>query len=271
VNNGIVYSVHVEESTLKQNYSIEQFKVSYSSLRKYNKDIPVKLYISPSNKIDISKYDLKFDNVEIVLFDAVADSRLQHQIYAKWTSHKWENSFKALRTFNFDNVLYVDTDTFFQKDPAFMFEKYGNKDLIYGKPDVSDKWTSIFNARNGGMNDGTYILSKHMLKYEKDLLKARVDYVFNLQESFKTIDIEEIKITGIQWVACQYGVSEYLININKPLQFFDENDVYIIHKMDEYNVLPNSVKQSFAIVHYLNYNMKHFAPSAFKVYNDIRK
>jgi hypothetical protein len=271
VNNGIIYSVHVDEPTLRQNYSIEQFKLSYASLRKFNNEIPVKLYISPSNKIDPSKYDLKFDNLEIVLFDAVADIRLEHQRYAKWTSHKWENSFKALRSFNFDNILYVDTDTFFQKDPAFLFEKYGNKDLIYGKPDVSDRWTTIFNARNGGMNDGTYVISKYMLKHENDLLKARVDYVFDLQEKFKTTNDQEIKITGVQWVACQYGVSEYLLDINKPLQFFDENDVYIIHIMNEYEALPDIIKQNFTIVHYLNYNMKHFAPSALKVYNEMRK
>ena len=271
MSNAIVYSIHVEEDSLKQNYSFEQLRLSILSLRKYNEDIQVYVYISPSYKVDQSVFRIPKNNLNFVRFIAEYDSRLEHAIYSIWTSHKWKNAFEALRKNEHDNVLYVDTDTIFKKDPEMLFTKYGNTGSVIGKPDVSDKWTSIFNVSNGGMNDGVFMLSKHTLKYEEELLQYRVDYVYKLQEKFRYSRDEELKDLGIQWVACQYGVSEYLLSVGNPLKFFDDQDVYNVGHYDAYKKLPEEYKEDICITHYLSYNMIHFAPSAKKIYDEARR
>lgn len=271
MNNAIVYSLHVSEKKLSLNYGFEQLKMSIQSVRMFNSTIPIKVYISPAHRVPEYTASFLGNGVEVIPFIASADVRLDHKIYALWTSHKWVSSFRALREFGFDNILYVDTDTYFQKDPEYLFNKYGNTESIYGKADISDKWTSVFDAKNGGMNDGQYLLSKHVLKYEKDILRERVEYVYKLQRKFKNHPDDEIRITGVQWVACQYGVSEYLYKIGNPLKWFDNEDVYIVHYLSSFKVLPLHVIQNFALVHYLNYNMEQFCPQAYEIFKRARQ
>lgn len=271
MNNAIVYSIHVSEKRLSLNYAFEQLKMSIESVRKFNPAIPIKVYLSPSHRIPDNTASVLGENVEVISFIASADIRLDHKTYALWTSHKWQTSFRALREFGFDNILYVDTDTYFQKDPEYLFTKYGNTHSIYGKPDVSDRWTTVFNAKNGGMNDGQFLLSKHVLKYEKDILRERVDYVYKLQKKFKNEPDDEIRITGVQWVSCQYAISEYLYKIGNPLKWFEEEDVYIVHNLNRFRVLPLHVIQNFAVVHYLNYNMQEFCPKAYEIFKKARE
>lgn len=270
MNNAIVYSIHAGEGTLNKNYSFEQLKVSVNSIREFNQDIDIIVYFSPITSVCTDMIPLMQKGVEFIPFTAKADPRIDHKLYALWTSHKWENSFKALRDFELDNVLYVDTDTVFQRDPNILFKKYGNSKSIFGKPDVSDKYTKLFNAKKGGMNDGQYLLSKHVLKYEKDLLKARIDYVLHLQEIFKDHEDEDLRINGVQWVSCQYGISEYLYHVGNPLRFFDEKDVYIVHRIEEFRQLPRKIIKNFVLIHYLNYNTYLFAPKAYEVYKAAR-
>lgn len=270
MKNAIVYSMHVEEKKLKQNYSFEQLRLSVLSLRKYNQNIQVFVYISPSHKLDQSTLRIPRDNLTFVRFNADYDRRLDHYVYSIWTSHKWKNAFDALRKNELDNVLYVDTDTLYKRDPEELFKKYGNTGSVYGKPDVSDKWTNIFRAQNGGMNDGVFMLSKHTLKYEKELLQYRNDYVYKLQEKYRFHTDQEVKELGVQWVACQYGVSEYLLSVGNPLRFFDDEDVYNVGYFDAYQELPEEYKNNICITHYLSYNMWHFAPSARKIYEEAR-
>ena len=55
MNNALVYSLHCDENNLYLNYSFEQLKLSVSTLRKYNKDLKVVVYVSPSGLLDIIK------------------------------------------------------------------------------------------------------------------------------------------------------------------------------------------------------------------------
>ena len=267
--NAIVYSIHAEEGELLKNYTFWQLLQSVKSLRTFNQDIPVYVFISPLFAHDGLDY-LDHHNVYIVPFEAKADPRLEHKIFAKWTSHKWSNSLYLLENLSLDNVLYIDTDTIFFKDPQIFFDKYGNKSLAYGKPDVSDKYTKIFNAKNGGMNDGQFLLNKKILEHKDAILKERVEYVLRLQEKFKDEKDDDIKINGVQWVSCQFAISDYLYNIGEPLQWFDEEDVYIVHKINEFVELPKEYLKNLALVHYLNYNQIHFCKPAYDVYEKAR-
>lgn len=270
MSNALVYSIHCNESSLSLNYSFEQLKLSISTLRKYNKSLKVIVYISPFKILGRHRYLVNNTNIKFVEFNADYDKRLNHSVYAIWTSHKWKNAFHALRSNSLDNVLYVDTDTIFQKDPEYMFAEYGYGESIYGKPDISDTWTIPFNVRNGGLNDGVFLIPKSALEYEEGILKYRTDYVYDLQEKFKTFYDDNIKTTGVQWVSCQYAMSEYMINQDNPIKFFEDEDLYIVGTFSEFQEMSEEEKNKYTIIHYLNYNMKHFAPNAFKVYKKAR-
>ena len=270
MNNALVYSLHADEKNLDLNYSFEQLKLSIFTLRQHNKNLKVIVYVSPSGILEKHKKLIDNKNLEFVEFDADYDKRLNNRIFSIWTSHKWTNTFHALRTNSFDNVLYVDTDTLFQKDPEYIFTKYGYTESICGKPDISDTWLGTFNVRNGGLNDGTFLIPKSALKYEEDILKYRVDYVYNLQEKFKEETDKNIVDVGIQWVACQYAMSEYMLDQNNPIKFFDQEDVYIVGWLPKFQELPFEERLNMCIIHYLNYNMWYFAPDAFKVYEKAR-
>lgn len=271
MNNAVVYSIHISEKKLSLNYAFEQLKMSVESIRSFNKDIPIKVYLSPMHRIPDNTASILGDNVEVIPFNASADIRLDHKMYALWTSHKWSSSFRALREYKFDNIMYVDTDTYFQKDPEYFFTKYGNTTSIYGRPDISDRWTTVFGVTNGGMNDGQFLLSKHTLKHESNILRERVEYVYKLQRKFKDEPDDEIRITGVQWVSCQYAISEYLQKIGNPLKWFDDDDVYLVHMLSEFKVIPLHKIQNFGLIHYLNYNMEHFAPKAYEVFKKARE
>jgi len=270
MNNALVYSMHIDEGNIKSNYSFEQLVLSVSTLRKYNKDLKVIVYVSPKGILGPDRYRVDNTNFEFIEFDADYDKRLNNRIYSIWTSHKWDNTFDALRSKSLDNVLYVDTDIIFQKDPEYIFTKYGNTNTIYGKPDISDTWLGTFNVRNGGMNDGTFLIPKSALKYEEGLLKHRVEYVYNLQEKFKDETDTNITDVGIQWVACQYAMSEYMIDQGNPIKFFDDEDLYIVGWLSIFQELPFEQKINMCMIHYLSYNMWYFAPDAFKVYEKAR-
>lgn len=270
IKNAIVYSMHCGESSLDLNYSFEQLKLSISTLRKYNKTIHVFVYISPVGILKNYKNLVDQTNLTFVEYNASYDKRLNNKTYAIWTSHKWTNAFNALRKNNLQNVLYLDSDIIFQKDPEYLFDKYGNTESIYGKPDISDTWTEVFNVRNGGMNDGAFLIPKFALKYEKELLKYRFDYVYDLQEKFKEETDTNITDVGIQWVACQYAMSEYMLDQNNPIKFFDDEDIFIVGTLSAFQELPNEYKSNICIIHYLSYNQWYFAPKAFRVYERAR-
>lgn len=270
MKNAIVYSLYVGEDDISKNYNFEQLKLSLKTIRDINLTIPVFVYVSPVGLLPkYAAYPLT--TAQFVEFDLNWDNRLEHETYAKWTSHKWQSAFHALEKYELDNILYIDTDTFFQKDPQLLFNKYGNRNAIVGKKDISEDWTKVFDVKNGGMNDGQFLISKQMLQHKDELLKERVEYVLRLQEKFKESKDDNIKITGIQWVSCQYAISEYLNKIGKPLEFFDESDVHIVYKFHEFKQLDKDTLNNFILIHYLNYHTRFFCPPAYQVYLDARQ
>jgi hypothetical protein len=262
--NAIVYSVHVDNGNLANNYNFEQFKTSLSTLRKFNIDIPVKLYVSAPEAEDIYLIDQFNDkNVEVILFNLQFDSRLMGNVYTRWTAHKWPNTLDALKRFNLDNVLYIDTDVFFQKDPEFLFLKYGNTPHVWGKSDVEKIWPERFDLNDLGMNDGQQLLSRHTLAFLEDLIIARDELVYKMQEKHKDTDDEKLYV-AIQYIYGQYAVSEFLKSINNPLKHFDDQDVLVIVDPNAFDSAP--YKNEIALVHFCNTNMERFDPDAYKVY-----
>ena len=76
MNNALVYSMHVDEGDVASNYSFEQLKLSVSTLRKYNKDLKVLVYISPKGILGTNKFKIDNTNLEFVEYNADYDKRL---------------------------------------------------------------------------------------------------------------------------------------------------------------------------------------------------
>lgn len=260
MNNAIVYSLHISDD-IQYNLNIRQFQYSIDTLLKYNNSIPIKVYLSPYTLINSNYVLPKHSNIEYIYFNADADSRLDDKVLATWTSHKWQVSFHALKNFNLDNVLYLDMDTYFQNDPKYLFDLYGNTEYIYSKiTNFGKEYIDLFKIKSG-MNDGTNLISKKILKHADNIVEERIKYVHKFQEELKSMsnikDFEK-KMSWIQWVACQFGVSEYMKSIDKEIKTFEINDVALI---SETNLLNNP--ENICIIHYFNYNTPHILPKQY--------
>lgn len=208
--------------------------------------------------------ELNLNNLKIIKFNTFIDKRMNNAVYASWQHVKWMAAIDCLKRFELDNLMYVDTDTIFQKDPSYFFKKYGNSDYIYGRNDVVDEYTSILNVDGRGMNDGIFILSKTTIPYLKNLVSARSDYVYNAQERFKDSNSFLQTDWMAQWLSGQHGVFEYLKKINKPLKTIDNDDIYEVVSYDKYKNLTEEEKNKYAIIHYFNFNAMYFCPQSFK-------
>jgi hypothetical protein len=260
MKNAIVYSLHIDGS-IYGNINILQFKYSVDTIINLNSTIPIKVYLSPSLLKD-SDYPLpQYNNIEYLYFDAEPDVRLDNKTLSTWTIHKWMVSFEALKNFNLDNVLYVDMDTIFKKDPEYLFEVYGNTEYIYSKiTKFGKEYVDLFGITDG-MNDGTNLVSKQILKHSDKILEERIMYVHRFQEELKSkpknSDFDK-KMSWIQWAAGQFGVSEYMKNIGLPIKEFKLNDVALI---SELHLLDNA--EDIGVLHYFNYNTAEMLPKKY--------
>lgn len=260
MNNAIVYSMHCSNPEIELNYSFRQLRYSLDTLRHYNKDIPVKVYLSPVGIFDTIERPIAVPNVEYIEFNAEEDPRFEHATYALWTSHKWPSTFDALERFGYDNVLYVDADTFWGADPQILFDKYGNSEYIWSKQDFFDDFFKFIKLNHTPMNDGVNLVSNKILKYKERILRERIERVLDWQEEFASFEDERLKVEGVQWAACQYAVSEYMGYLGRPVQFFDTKDVCLAH---EYENMSVEDQLMIVVCHYLNYNTDYYLPAVY--------
>lgn len=259
MKNAIVYSLHSNSPKLDSLLQWRQTRYSLDTLRSLNPDIPVKVYLSPPGILDTAIMPYRKDNVEYIEFDADADIRMDDINKARLTNHKWISTFDALSRFNFDNVLYVDGDTIWYKDPEILFSKYGGNESIYSKIEHMDDLKKTLGIKNDIMNDGINMVSKYILKYKDYILKERYDRTYAWQEQFRNCHDEDLRY-GIQWAACQYAISEAMSDIGNEVKYFDISDVLLAS--DEMGC--HEPHNSGAIVfHYLNCNSSKFLPAKY--------
>lgn len=253
--NAIVYSFHVRGNDVKDIDCYKQLRYSIDTLRNFNKEIEVYVYISPSN-IDTS--DLNFgNNVNIIKFDYVDDGGWPKDWvdwgYLEFLKHRWENAIASIHDHNLDNILYLDTDTVFHNDPEILFHKYGSTRYLWAKPDNSDELMSKVEVWPG-MNDGQFIMSKELAN--KDILTHMKFYVNHiLSKHIDKLTNEEYR--NLCWVSTQYAVWDYFQNKNNPVKHFDEDEV-MLHIEPEYK---NT--NSLILHHYYSGNTIKFLPKEY--------
>lgn len=253
--NAVVYSFHFREKTVYDNRCYKQLRYSIDTLRRYNKTIPIYVYVAPINN---TVSHLTFgDNVKIINF--VND--INEDWYKEWTSlgyaqflkHRWENAVLTLSKYNLDNILYLDTDTVFYDDVQKLFDKYGDTDSVWAKPDNTEHIMHLL-KNYPGMNDGQFILSKKV--DSSGLLNYIKHYVINtLNKTEKTFTKKDH--FQLYWIIVQYAVYDYFFKKNNPVRYFDENEV-MLHLEPEYKDKTNLILQ-----HYYNSNFEKVVPKEY--------
>jgi hypothetical protein len=255
MKNAIIYSFYLRNGKLKDLLCYKQLRYSIDTLRKFNKNIPVYVYISPSN-IDTS--DLGFDNnVNIVKFDSVDDAGWPEDWvdlgYFEFLEHRWKNAIESIHSYGLDNILYLDTDTVFHGDPQVLFVKYGSTNHIWAKPDNSNNLMAKVEVWPG-MNDGQFILSKELA--DKNILRHMKFYVNHILSRHKE-NLTHQEYLNLCWVSTQYAVWDYFQNIGNPVKHFDNSEA-MLHVEPEYQNTSNLI-----IHHYYSGNTNKFLPKEY--------
>jgi hypothetical protein len=256
MKNAIVYSFNLRDGSLKDLACYKQIKYSIDTLRKFNKEIPVYVYISPSS---INTSDLNLgDNVTIVKFDVDNDGGWPQDWvdvgFLDFLKHRWEKAIESVHTYDLDNVLYLDTDTVFHKDVQILFDKYGSTNHMWARPDNSNELMSKIEVWPG-MNDGQFIMSKQLAS--KDILTHMKFYVNHvLSKNKHKLTDEEYR--NLSWVSTQYAVWDYFQNYNNPVKHFDEYEVMVSTEPETKNT------DNLILHHYFSGNTHKFLPKEYQ-------
>ena len=253
MNNGIVISVVFNESyDIEHNHMYKQLSHSLNTLRKVNKNIKVKVYFSYKKEFpkNHSLYFPEDTNTEFIAFENKVSPDWHPDFWsAEIVEHRWVNAFKGLEDFNFDNILTMDTDTEFFRDPEELFEKYGNTEFLWSREDNCDDLTKTLKIYPA-INDGATVVSKNILKHKDMCLLSMKEYINYTLEKYKPL-LSEKDYHQLPWVIIPYSVYDYFYkkNINK---YFDKNDV-LMHIEDK--------KDTHVIRHYFSSNSSKFLPA----------
>ena len=253
MKNAIAYSFVLRSGNIKDLRCYQQLRYSIDTLRKYNQDIPVYIYIANANLSNLT-----FDkNVHLVKFDVIDDGGWPEDWvklgYLEFLKHRWENAIRSIHDYNLDNVLYLDTDTVFHNDPKILFDKYGSTKFLWAKPDNSTEIMNIVEVWPG-MNDGQFILSKELAN--KDILNHMKFYVNHILSKHRD-NLTEKQYRNLCWISTQYAVWDYFQNNNNPVQYFSEDEV-MLHVEPEHKNIDNLV-----LHHYYSGNTTRFVPKEY--------
>lgn len=256
MGNAVVYSFHLRSGNIKDLVCYKQLKYSLYTLRKFNKEIPVYVYISPSS-LDTSNLEFG-DNVSIVKFDINNDGGWPQDWidlgYLEFLKHRWEKAIESIHTYDLDNILYLDTDTIFHNNPQILFDKYGSTDSIWARPDNSNDLMVKVEVWPG-MNDGQFILSKSLAN--KDILVHMKFYVNHILSKHKN-NLTEQEYKNLSWVSTQYSVWDYFQNNNNPVKYFDKEEVMVSTEPESNNT------DRLVLHHYYSGNTNKFLPKEYQ-------
>jgi lipopolysaccharide biosynthesis glycosyltransferase len=256
MNNAIVYSFHIREQDQKRNGCYRQLCYSLETLRKYNKDIPVKVFISSKDKLTLTSFD---KNTQFINFQNNYPKDFPKEWietgHAEWLYHRWINAFRSFKLFNFNNILYLDTDTIFHNDPEKLFTLYGDTDSLWAMPDTEIELMDKIGI-GSGMNDGQVLISSKVYSSNKEIIKYMKKYICDIIENTKSFLTAEEHF-HLYWLCTQYAIASYFKNINNPVQYFD-NKFVIIGSMD-YAVDKNEL----VLHHYFSGNTDRCLPERF--------
>lgn len=263
MNNAIVYAMYSDIDNVDNLLQWRELLYSVKTLRSYNTEIPVKVYLSPSHLVKNISMFPDMNNLEIIGIDNEVTHSLPNEQVAKWLDMKYNAAFHALENYGYERVLMIDADTIYQSDPEIVFNKYSS-DLFYACPDNFTDLFELMQTNDKFMNDGVVIVPRWAVDIKNDLISVRNGYVQNLMDKFNGVVDKQshVWVYGVCWASFQYGIFNYLREINKPVAYFDKTDVATL--LDFYD-LREDQRNTPPIVHYWSVGYKEFLPEEYLV------
>jgi hypothetical protein len=260
MKNAIVYSVNSVEEKFYYSSRFRQLLYSVSRLRRFNKDIDVYAYVSDKDFFSkIEKYkslNIIFKYFEIPSYE-VPNIDYSNSKNAEKLWHRWTNTFETLKNLNYDNVLYIDTDTVFYDDPEILFSLYGNTKSIYTREDNCYDIMKSLGVENNGLNAGQVLFSKNLIQTEKDMFKFMKEYIDTKLLKAKN-QVSQEMYNQTLWVIDQYALYEYYKSIGVQINIYENK-----HVMLHLEPWINSTSE-LVLHHYLNGNYKVAVPAEFR-------
>ncbi len=134
IKNVVFYSfLNNPEKPQIMEHEYKRLKLSWSSLRKYNKDIEVRFCLggemSDPNDIQVWSVLCEEHNISMFPFHSSFSADLPNA----WCIHRWYNM--ALWSEEDLNLLYLDADTYINDDIQLVFDLY-SRDAVYGREEL---------------------------------------------------------------------------------------------------------------------------------------
>ena len=133
-------------------HEYKRLKISWSSLRKHNKDIEVRFCLGGemSDPNDIQVWSVLCEQYNIRMFP-FHDS-FSADLPNAWCIHRWYNM--ALWKDEDLNLLYMDADTLINSDVQLLFDVY-SRDAVYGREEIGFRFDP--NSGVGGEDPRFYL------------------------------------------------------------------------------------------------------------------
>lgn len=257
MSRAILYSFYAPENPAFSPTFV-MLKNSLETLRKHNQEIPVLVYLSPTEYKNYFTHELAEYNVQTVIHEEVSDPRLDTMFTR--LGHKWPNIFNGLKQYK--EILYVDCDTMFFDDPKFLFDKYTDPTKVYTRGTyLGGDFLKFFQIEDLVMNDGQSLIRDNFLKFEDEFINRQKDYVLEKIDYLNTLELHEdekaVIRDWINWSGTQYGISLLLHEMNAFAEF-DIHDVALFPDLVSLEDMYDLV-----FLHYFNYNINHVLPQKY--------
>lgn len=178
---------------------------------------------------------------------------------------KWKFVDHFFNHHNYDKVFITDSDLIFNKNPSYMFEKYGD-DSAYVLWEDSNPIVKKVLGRNG-VAGGQIMLSRKLYQNNIINLYDKISKERNLLLSKAKAMLSEQEYLWFDNLSDQYSLMNTLINSNINIQPLDIKDIcygIIACNIEKYNDKEIKINFNTNILHYLGPYAYLFLPDRFK-------
>jgi len=260
MSKAIVYSFYSVPENPNDSPTFVMLQHSLKTLRNYNSDIPVFVYIY--NVQDKTIYEEVLGNIKNLelRFRTYNPPEGLNKSYMLMMEHKWVSVFETLE--EYESVLFTDCDTEFFDDPNSLFVKYNDPTKVYTLGSfLGGDFLKFFKIDKLVMNDGQFLIRDYFLKDKQTFLDARINYMLDKQKELDQMNVSSQDYynihSWINWAGAQYGISLLLYELD-AFEEFSIEDVSLFT-----DLISLDDRKSLVLFHYFNYNFHNVLPDEY--------